>query len=465
MMLLMLLEQSNAVFHGHVSSRGRRPANREEVILQREQPLPTAALVAQQLPAEFDWRSVDGVNYVTSDVNQHVPTYCGSCWIHGTVSALNDRIKVQRKAAFPDVMLSRQAIMNCVPAAAEDGKQPGPPPGCGGGDPWMIHNYMLDTPVPDETCQPYEAKNGVCEPLGTCRNCFPGDMAGSPIKGGCFAMPAQSYPRFGVEEHGKVVGEGPMMAEIHARGPIVCSIVSDMRFIFNYSSAAAANEGVYMDPKKHAADEVDHDVEVTGWGVTPGGVKYWVVRNSWGTYWGEAGWFKVARGTGQEGGELQLESDCYWANPTVHGLDEVLQGEALGDYVTGVHAVVLTAKGAAATTAATAKATTAATAKATTAATAKASTVNAATANNAARVTTAFVAREAAAPAAQSAAWFSGSQVALLCVPALVGLIVAATWRIAATPRRGESPLQPSGDKKGAYRPPVGLDAPLESSS
>lgn len=32
--------------------------------------------------------------------------------------------------------------------------------------------------------------------------------------------------------------------------------------------------------------EIDHDVEVVGWGVDKeSGLKYWLVRNSWGTYW------------------------------------------------------------------------------------------------------------------------------------------------------------------------------------
>ena len=42
------------------------------------------------------------------------PTDCGSCWAMGTTSALSDRIKLMRQAAFPDINLSPQVLVDCV---------------------------------------------------------------------------------------------------------------------------------------------------------------------------------------------------------------------------------------------------------------------------------------------------------------------------------------------------------------
>merc|ERR1719261_1105293 len=66
-----------------------------------------------QYPDSFTWCDKDGVNYCTMSRNQHIPQYCGSCWAHGSVSALGDRVKIARKAKGIDINLSVQHILNC----------------------------------------------------------------------------------------------------------------------------------------------------------------------------------------------------------------------------------------------------------------------------------------------------------------------------------------------------------------
>ena len=322
-MLHLLLIPAVAIHHGHVSSLDFRPPHlRERLASPRPDGLPDDVL-----PDHLDWRNVGGVSYVTADVNQHIPQYCGSCWIHGTTAALNDRIKLARRAAFPDAMLSRQALMNCVPSLQNASE---PPPGCDGGDAWMLHTYLSEHAVGDESCLPYEAKNGACDAAGRCRNCVPDELKGSsPTGEACWAV--ESFSRYGVREYGQVAGETAMMKEIYARGPIVCSIAADEPFMFEYAAVAAAHEGVYVDRTSKGADEVDHEVEIAGWGVTPGGVKYWVARNSWGTYWGEGGWFRALRGENA----LLIEGGCDWAVPTYEPLEAALDGKVLGDYIKG----------------------------------------------------------------------------------------------------------------------------------
>ena len=135
--------------------------------------LPSGLLSDSELPLAYDWRAVKGLSFVTVDTNQHLPQPCGSSWVHATAAALDDRIKIARRAKAPDIRLSRQALLNCVPApraSAPPGRSAG---GCDGGDASLVHEYLAHSVVPDETCQPYTARNGVCDPVGICRSCPP----------------------------------------------------------------------------------------------------------------------------------------------------------------------------------------------------------------------------------------------------------------------------------------------------
>merc|ERR1712196_532482 len=83
-----------------------------------ESPLPHEFLNMEDLPSNFTWCDKDGVNYCTKSLNQHIPQYCGSCWAHGSVSALGDRIKIARGGKGIDISLSVQHILNCGTAGS-----------------------------------------------------------------------------------------------------------------------------------------------------------------------------------------------------------------------------------------------------------------------------------------------------------------------------------------------------------
>merc|ERR1740117_1915948 len=100
-----------------------------------------------------------------------------------------------------------------------------------------------------------------------------------------------------------------MMLEVMKNGPIVVSFEPSDDFMM-YSG------GIFMQPhvdvpapllRSHTEwQKVDHAVLLVGWG-EENGQKYWLVQNSWGTDWGEAGFFRIARDINDSGIESQAE--------------------------------------------------------------------------------------------------------------------------------------------------------------
>ncbi|KAG8467825.1 hypothetical protein KFE25_006877 [Diacronema lutheri] len=280
---------------------------------------------AKTLPRSFDWRNIDGVNYAVADVQQHAPVYCGSCWVHAVVAMLNDRLKIARRAAFPDVMLARQVLINCAPKSTNGSLNVGFN-GCDGGDERDIYVALLQREnwLPDETCQPYEARNRSCDALHTCTNCMPTDDGGS----NCFEVPAfttygiSSWRAITTPQMGAAEREAAIQEEIFAAGPVVCNFAAIPEFDENYTAVAQQHGGVYRTAANVTSDDINHDIVLAGWGITQGGVKFWVGRNSWGTFWGDNGWFRIERGVNA----LLIEGACTSAVPTFDALDDELDG-------------------------------------------------------------------------------------------------------------------------------------------
>lgn len=265
----------------HNELRLQDPKEVGEVV---KSPLPHTYLKEGDLPDSYDIRSVDGISYASTDLNQHIPVYCGSCWAHASFSSLADRLRLSGDGTQRDVIPSVQAMINCGTAGS-----------CNGGDSnaanaWVYRNGG----VPDVTCLQYEATNNVCSEINYCRNCDPGSA-------GCYAM--DSYPVVTVSEYGSVTGESNIKAEMFARGPVACYIDADCIEDYEGGVADYSECGAYT----------NHAIQLSGWGTDEDGTPYWVGRKSWGTYWGEHGWFRIKRGVSTEG--AYLPKTCYWAVP------------------------------------------------------------------------------------------------------------------------------------------------------
>ena len=265
-------------------------------------PPPHTRLSADDLPSAFWWGNVSGTNYLTPTRQQHLPQYCGSCWAFATLTALSDRLKVARAGAWSEVVLSPQVVINCRGGGS-----------CNGGDPTGVYEYMSTEGVPDETCQPYVAANGVCSPLGICDTCSPG-RDGQPFLPGTCA-PVSNFTRYSLDEYGDVgdvlalSNAFAMKAEIYARGPIACGISVTAKF----ESYTPSPEAPVFSQRRLLALP-NHVIEVTGWGVLDDGVtEYWIARNSWGQSWAANGFINVK----MHGDNLGIERTCTFGVPTL----------------------------------------------------------------------------------------------------------------------------------------------------
>jgi len=238
---------------------------------QYDGPLPEniieALIPVADIPDTFVWNDVNGKNFLTNVKQQHMPEYCGSCWAQATTSAMSDRIKIMRNGAWPDINISPQVLISCQT----------PDDGCDGGLPILAYDWIHNYNITDETCAIYRGRghtNGVeCSPLLKCKNCNPHTD--------CF-IPDEYY-EYTVTEYGKVIGAANMTQEIYQRGPIACGIAVTEAF-------EEYKGGIFNDTTLDT--EIVHDISLVGFG-EENGVKYWVGRNSWGTHWGENGFFKI----------------------------------------------------------------------------------------------------------------------------------------------------------------------------
>lgn len=305
-------------------------------------PLPYMYVDEGRLPQSFFWGDVDGQSYLTRSLNQHLPQYCGSCWAHSSMSSLADRIKIARgygdgdgnginnkknnddvHGSNTDINLSVQYLLNCGSAFAGS---------CHGGSAIRAYKFIHENGfVPYDTCQPYiacsaDSNEGFC-PYVSVKGCHPETTCLTCSRGedGCTAV--GRFPNATVAEYGSYTidddhdeNEGnltfPIMAEIFLRGPVKASV--------NAGPLKDYRGGVMFDTSETRNATHNHGVSIVGWGrlthddddeqggsANNNNVPYWIVRNSWGEYWGENSFFRVELGKNL----LGIESHVSWAVP------------------------------------------------------------------------------------------------------------------------------------------------------
>lgn len=93
-----------------------------------------------------------------------------------------------------------------------------------------------------------------------------------------------------------------IQTEIMTNGPVQAQMII-------YEDYLTYTSGVYRHTTGRRLSS--HAIKLLGWGIDAVGGDYWVVANSQGQYWGEHGFFRIARGTDECGVEDDVTAGHY----------------------------------------------------------------------------------------------------------------------------------------------------------
>lgn len=206
--------------------------------------------VTRVLPSSFDWRvEASGLPPIRNQL------WCGSCWAFATVGVFECNIKIKDHTV---VDLSEQWLVSCN----RNGYS------CDGG--WWCHHYFQNM---TDRCNgsgavmenefPYEADNGTCG----CPYPHQYFIDGWGYIGGQYQTPSVDQMKQAIMDH----------------GPIGVGIAAN-------DAMQAYGGGIF---NGCTGGPINHAVVLVGWDDSQGADGVWIMRNSWGSGWGEGGYMRI----------------------------------------------------------------------------------------------------------------------------------------------------------------------------
>jgi C1A family cysteine protease len=211
------------------------------------------------LPSSWDWRT-QGVVPAVRDQST-----CGSCWAFGTVGVMESAVAID-EGSPPD--LSEQFLVSCN----YDGWD------CNGG--LTAHKYHYDTLGKNQSAvgavleadKPYTATNGTC----TVAYSHPYQQTDWKfVNGSEWSLPSVTA----------------IKNAIYTYGPVTAGVCVGSEF-------QGYDGGVFSTNENCAGGYTNHQIVLVGWDDADGA---WILRNSWGTTWGESGYMRIKYGISRVG--------------------------------------------------------------------------------------------------------------------------------------------------------------------
>ncbi|TMW87257.1 hypothetical protein EJD97_020201 [Solanum chilense] len=208
-----------------------------------------------EVPNSMDWRKKGSVTGVKDQGG------CGCCWAFSAAAAIEGAYQIANNEL---ISLSEQQLLDC----STQNK------GCEGGLMTVAYDFLLQNNgggITTETNYPYEEAQNVCKT----------EQPAAVTISGYEVVPSD---------------ESSLLKAV-VNQPISVGIAANDEFHM-YGS------GIY---DGSCNSRLNHAVTVIGYGTSEeDGTKYWIVKNSWGSGWGEEGYMRIARDVGVDGGHCGI---------------------------------------------------------------------------------------------------------------------------------------------------------------
>merc|ERR1712184_144329 len=211
----------------------------------------------KDLPESVDWRD-KGACTPVKDQGQ-----CGSCWAFATTAVIESHVQIAT-STLP--VLSTQQVTSCTPNPLKCGGTGG----CYGSIPQLGYTYIQLFGQISETDYPYTS--GTTTETGDCMYDF-----------------TNTAPVVGITGYNTLApnDQDAVMTHLAEVGPLGVAVYA--------SGWGGYSSGVYSGCAYDSNIALNHAVQLVGYGTDEAEGDYWIVRNSWGTGWGEGGYVRLAR--------------------------------------------------------------------------------------------------------------------------------------------------------------------------
>jgi len=219
-------------------------------------------ITTKQVPKEINWVKEGAVSSIKNQLE------CGSCWAFSAIGAVEGEWSLKHHKLYN---LSEQELVDCSDYLGNQG--------CNGGSMDNAFEYVIQHGICSNVSYPYNGVDNQCKNQSCTKR-----------------VHIDTYydvPPNNEKQLEKAVAKQPVSVAIQA----------------NQQSFQLYKKGIYSDPD--CGDDLDHGVLVVGYGYDSFyDMKYWIIKNSWGTHWGQNGYMKMAKDINNTAGQCGIAMDA-----------------------------------------------------------------------------------------------------------------------------------------------------------